>query len=244
MPAGEIRGFEQTDNHPVVFVSWQNAVDFCNWLSKKEGKKYRLPTEAEWEYSCRAGRVGNSVLLRRRRCPTGKLCLVQQEFGRRNAAGGQKEAERLGSLRYARECVGVVSGRPTIRSYYRNSPVKDPSAGARRRARGSVAARGVDSLVDCRSAFRVCCDTRHCRDIGFPCAARLTSRWRSDRERGEGQTPERLKCRWSRLHGLPSPRYPETNAAKSRRGNFGPGACTIREEIAEGEVCRCRLPVI
>ncbi len=41
--------------HPVVNVSWNDAVAFCEWLSRKEGKKYRLPTEAEWEYACRAG---------------------------------------------------------------------------------------------------------------------------------------------------------------------------------------------
>ena len=48
-------GFEQTDEHPVVNVSWNDAVEFCKWLSKKESKTYRLPTEAEWEYACRAG---------------------------------------------------------------------------------------------------------------------------------------------------------------------------------------------
>ena len=48
-------GFEQTDKHPVVNVSWNDAVAFCQWLSKKESKTYRLPTEAEWEYACRAG---------------------------------------------------------------------------------------------------------------------------------------------------------------------------------------------
>jgi formylglycine-generating enzyme required for sulfatase activity len=47
-------GWPQTDRHPVVNVSWNDATKFCEWLSKKERKTYRLPTEAEWEYACRA----------------------------------------------------------------------------------------------------------------------------------------------------------------------------------------------
>jgi formylglycine-generating enzyme required for sulfatase activity len=42
-------------SNPVEEVSWNEAIEFCRRLSKMEGKTYRLPTEAEWEYACRAG---------------------------------------------------------------------------------------------------------------------------------------------------------------------------------------------
>jgi formylglycine-generating enzyme required for sulfatase activity len=43
------------DNRPVEQVSWNEAVEFCDRLSRKTGRTYRLPSEAEWEYACRAG---------------------------------------------------------------------------------------------------------------------------------------------------------------------------------------------
>jgi formylglycine-generating enzyme required for sulfatase activity len=47
------------DNLPVENVSWNDATEFCRKLSQMTGREYRLPSEAEWEYACRAGTTGD-----------------------------------------------------------------------------------------------------------------------------------------------------------------------------------------
>jgi eukaryotic-like serine/threonine-protein kinase len=52
---GNASASSKSANRPVKSVSWDDAVEFCKKLSQKTGLKYRLPSEAEWEYACRAG---------------------------------------------------------------------------------------------------------------------------------------------------------------------------------------------
>jgi formylglycine-generating enzyme required for sulfatase activity len=71
-------GFAQTPRHPVVGASWHDAAAYCEWLSKTTSKAYRLPSEAEWEYACRAGTTakyhwGEELTAEQVNCKTGDL---------------------------------------------------------------------------------------------------------------------------------------------------------------------------
>ena len=54
-PTWRSPGIEQKGDHPVVCMSWNDAKAFCDWLSTRQKKACHLPTEAQWEYACRAG---------------------------------------------------------------------------------------------------------------------------------------------------------------------------------------------
>ena len=169
-------GKQQTDDHPVVAISWNDAQAYCDWLSKTEGKTYRLPTEAEWEYACRAGTTsafhfgdkldgenanfnGNypypsdsaakGAFLK---CTTPVGTYKPNAFGLYDMHGNVMQwcADWLGS------------------DYFENSPTDDPqgpNAGPLRVVRGS---RWTDYADSCRSAFRYgAVPTYGISDIGF-----------------------------------------------------------------------------
>jgi formylglycine-generating enzyme required for sulfatase activity len=143
----------QTDNHPVVAVTWNDAKAFCKWLSRKEGRTYRLPTEAEWEYACRAGtttrwsfgdnggELGDYAWYdantnRRRPYPVGQK--KPNAWGLHDMHGNVEE--------WCADWDGL--------DYYISSPLDDPTgpaAGTRRVARGGSFYFGS---LDTRSAWR------------------------------------------------------------------------------------------
>jgi len=154
-------------NHPVIHVSWFDCVEYCKWLSRKTGKNYRLPTEAEWEYT-----AGNAAKHTRyswgNDYPDGKGGNLANKFLRGNLLNdGYVFTSPVGS--YNPNELGVYDMTGNVseycsdwfdKKYYKSSPSNDPqgpSTGILRVIRGGCW--GNDWYAG-RSSYRVYIDPR------------------------------------------------------------------------------------
>lgn len=139
---------------PVFNVSWQDADNYCDWLKRITGHPYRLPTEAEWEYGCRAGAdsvycFGNDAERLRR------YAWYAENAGDKTHPVGEKEANAWGLYdmygnvwEWCSDCYD--------KEYYTNYPVRNPPGaeqGAGRVLRGGSWDSGEGFIS---SSFRFC----------------------------------------------------------------------------------------
>jgi formylglycine-generating enzyme required for sulfatase activity len=178
-------GWDQTDEHPVVNVTWNDAAKFCEWLSRREGETYRLPTEAQWEYACRAGTTGRVVTGNVPEELEGfanvgdqsyhRIPGFQQSFGFFAFDDGASFTSTVG--KYRKNPFGLTDMHGNVwewcndwydAGYYENSPRVDPSgppAGLYRVYRGGG---WLNDPVGCRSARRAGpSPSSRCNRLGF-----------------------------------------------------------------------------
>lgn len=158
-PHGRRSNIINKDNHPVVMVSWFDAIEFCRWLSEETGKNFTLPTEAQWEKSAR-GTKGNTW-------PWGNKwdeskCNCENKIGTTTPVGKYSPkgnspygcADMAGNiLEWTSTTIGTRDPWPTKYQYPYNpyDGREDLEVNTRRVARGGTYQRGADM---CRSAFR------------------------------------------------------------------------------------------
>lgn len=147
------------DDRPVEQVSWQDAMEFCARLSNKTGRTYRLPTEGEWEYACRAGTqtpfaFGEAIM------PEFVNYDGNYPYGKAPKAEYRRQTVGVGSLGVA-NAFGLYDMHGNVWEWcqdwygnYGSEPVTDPTGPERGQYR--VLRGGSWSLngVDCRSACR------------------------------------------------------------------------------------------
>ena len=145
-------GMEPRTDQPVLNVSWNDAIAFCKWLSEREGREYRLPTEAEWEYACRAGTTTRYFAADSLE-ELGDYAWYDGNSGGRPHRVGQKLANAWGLFDMHGNVFEWCSDWYSA-DYYANSPLEDPTgpeSGSFRVGRGGS---WVDAAVYCRSAYR------------------------------------------------------------------------------------------
>ncbi len=159
-----------TDDSPVSQITWNDAAAYCAWLSDQEQKTYRLPSEAEWEYACRAGTTTQYSF------GDDYLELPQYGWHNKNSAG---KTHAVGTLLANPFGLFDMHGNVTEwcgdwyeEKWYESSPPNDPIGppdGNHRVQRGGVWLYGASNS---RSAYRSSnSPTVRYNSIGFRCLA-------------------------------------------------------------------------
>ena len=154
----KVPGKWKGDNLPANHVNWDEAMEFCRKLSQKEGLTYTLPTEAQWEYACRAGTktafsFGDSESKLKDYAWYGKSLSFPDNLEGKTDSVGQKKPNAFGLYdthgNVTEWCSDWYDG-----DYYKNSPEVDPTgpdSGDFRVIRGGS---WVGHARSCQSSFR------------------------------------------------------------------------------------------
>jgi formylglycine-generating enzyme required for sulfatase activity len=157
------------DAHPVVNVSWQDAIAYCKWLSEKTGKNYRLPSEAEWEKAARG--------------TDGRIWSWGNDFGEKNAntaEAGIGDTTPVGQFSPQGDspygCADMIGNVwEWCHSLYKPYPYKADDGREDETASGTRVVRGGSFYYDrrhARCAYRSRYDISYFyRDVGFRVAA-------------------------------------------------------------------------
>jgi formylglycine-generating enzyme required for sulfatase activity len=156
------------DDRPVDNISWEDAIIFCDWLSLVTGRHYRLPSEAEWEYACRAGTqtpfhcgetIGTDLANYRGTDDDSRGC--SGSYGRGEKGLDRQEATPVKT--FASNAFGLYDMHGNILEWcqddYHNNYLKAPSDGTARIDKKSNSkvlrgGSGLDFPGICRSAYR------------------------------------------------------------------------------------------
>jgi formylglycine-generating enzyme required for sulfatase activity len=162
---GENPSKRRDPQHPVAEVSWKDAMAFCRRLSEKEAKTYRLPTEAEWEYACRAGST-TTWFFGAAESDLKNYAWYNENSGRTAHAVGQKQPNAWGLYDMTGNVWEWCADRYG-KDYYEKSPENDPggpASGSKRMYRGGA---WIGGEAHCQSAFRLAHPPGRARNYGL-----------------------------------------------------------------------------
>jgi formylglycine-generating enzyme required for sulfatase activity len=150
--ASQVTGID-TSNFPVERVTWDDAVEFCKKLSAKEGVAYRLPTEAEWEYACRAGST-TRYCFGDDESQSGEYAWFANNSNRGTHPVGTKKPNAWGLYDMHGNVWEWCSDWYDL-NYYLKSPKDDPTGPATGSARVLRGGCWFSDAGSCRSSFRL-----------------------------------------------------------------------------------------